>query len=112
MQKATKVQIWVIGGIAAAALTAYLLLRYFSEDGTYAVITVDNHVVSEVSLDSGAKTFVQPELPNVTFELSGDGSIRISENDCPDKICVNEGYISGKGERIICMPKKLIVEIK
>ena len=45
------------------------------------------------------------------IEISG-GSVRMIYADCPDKICVNEGYISKTNERIICMPKKLIIEIR
>jgi hypothetical protein len=55
-------------------------------------------------------------------KLSGIGSynvmivenntINIIDADCPDKICVNHSTIENVGETIICLPHKLVVEIK
>lgn len=39
------------------------------------------------------------------------GRIRVSEADCPDKICVHTGYIHAPGIPIVCMPNKLVVRI-
>lgn len=39
------------------------------------------------------------------------GRIRISEADCPDQICVNQGYISDSTVPIVCLPHRLMVEI-
>ena len=39
-------------------------------------------------------------------------TIAIDEADCPDKICVQTGAISKPGEIIVCLPHKLIIEIK
>ena len=106
----TKKEILILLGIIAAALIALLVINLTSHEGKRAVITIENSIVKEVALtDSGE--FTVDGIYNVTFEVS-DGSIRIKENDCPDKICVDTGWISKTNERIICMPKKLIVEIK
>lgn len=40
-----------------------------------------------------------------------DGKARITESNCPDKICVKTGYISKAGENIICLPHKVVVEM-
>lgn len=34
------------------------------------------------------------------------------EADCPDKLCVHQGYISRVGEVLVCIPNKVVVEIK
>ena len=39
------------------------------------------------------------------------GEIRVSEADCPDKICVNMGGVSRSGETITCLPHKLVIEV-
>ncbi len=106
----TKKEIFIILGIIAAALIALLVMELTSQKGKTAVITVENTAVKEVDLsDSGE--FTVDGIENATFEVK-DGSIRIKGNDCPDKICVDTGWISKTNERIICMPKKLIVEIQ
>ena len=106
----TKKEILIILGIIAAALIALLVINLTSQKGNMAVITVENTAVKEVDLsDSGE--FTVDSIENVTFEVK-DGSIRVKENDCPDKICVDTGWISKTNDRIICMPKKMIIEIR
>ena len=42
----------------------------------------------------------------------GDEKVRVIEADCPDKLDVKQGYISKPGETIVCLPNRLIIEIK
>ena len=39
----------------------------------------------------------------LTVEIR-DGRARVSDSDCPDKICQRTGWISRKGETVICAP--------
>ena len=39
------------------------------------------------------------------------GRIRIAEADCPDQVCVNQGWISNGTVPIICLPHRLMIEI-
>lgn len=39
-------------------------------------------------------------------------SIGIIDSDCKDKICIKTGFISKQGQSIICLPHKLMIEIK
>ncbi|MDS0524431.1 NusG domain II-containing protein [Clostridium sp. SHJSY1] len=41
-----------------------------------------------------------------------DKSIQILDADCPDKICVKSGFISNPGEQLVCLPHKLMIQIK
>ena len=40
------------------------------------------------------------------------GAICICEASCPDKICVNQGYISNSLVPITCLPNRLVIELK
>lgn len=42
----------------------------------------------------------------------GDGNVRVIEASCPDELDVKQGYISLPGEIIVCLPNRLIIEIK
>jgi len=42
----------------------------------------------------------------------GDEKVRVIEADCPDKLDVKQRYISKPGETIVCLPNRLIIEIK
>ena len=41
-----------------------------------------------------------------------DGSISVTDADCPDKICVKTAPISDGIQSIVCMPHKLVIRIE
>lgn len=40
-----------------------------------------------------------------------DGTVRVSEADCPDQICVRKGATNQTADPIACLPNGLIVEV-
>jgi len=54
------------------------------------------------------------EYKKITFnpKMVGDEKVRVIEADCPDKLDVKQRYISKPGETIVCLPNRLIIEIK
>ena len=45
------------------------------------------------------------------IEVKGRG-IRVTGSDCPKQICVNAGWIKTPGQTIICVPYRVLIEIK
>ncbi|MBL8029184.1 MAG: NusG domain II-containing protein [Fibrobacteres bacterium] len=41
-----------------------------------------------------------------------NGAIWISSAPCPDRVCVHTGRIKRAGEKIICVPNKLVITIE
>ena len=37
------------------------------------------------------------------------GAIRVSEADCPDKICVGMGWLTDGAAPIVCLPHRLMI---
>ncbi|MGX7131074.1 NusG domain II-containing protein [Enterococcus songbeiensis] len=69
------------------------------------------------------KTFRLTEGKNYTYryeDADGDYNlievkgkqIRIKDANCGDQICVRRGWASENGETIVCLPHKLVIEIK
>jgi hypothetical protein len=46
----------------------------------------------------------------MTFEVKS-GKIRVSDSDCPNRVCMREGWIMNPGQSIVCLPNHVIVEI-
>jgi hypothetical protein len=40
------------------------------------------------------------------------GRIRIVDSDCPRQICKHTGWISGQNQTIVCVPNRVLIEIK
>ena len=80
----------------------------------YVSVQVNGVEIKKIILDpqlEGHTIPVQTEYGYNLIEL-GDGRVRVIEADCPDKIDVKQGYISRIGETIVCLPNKMVVEIK
>ena len=39
-----------------------------------------------------------------------DGAVRVKEAECPDKTCVNMGWLRSSAMPIVCLPNHLIIE--
>lgn len=40
-----------------------------------------------------------------------NGKASVIHADCPDKICVHHSPVSKKGETIVCLPHKVVIEV-
>lgn len=107
---------WIIL-IAALALVlgvlSYLTLTRRSE-GRVAEVVRDGEVLYEIDLDRVT------EESQFTVEYPGGGSntilvrpgrIRVLEADCPDKICVDQGWLSDQAAPIVCLPHHLVIRL-
>lgn len=81
----------------------------FNGDRLKAEIVVDGRVIKKLSLEKNM-TFKIAEKPELEFEIK-DKKIRFLHSDCPDKICVNTGFISKGGQAAVCLPNKTAIKI-
>ncbi|MBU5455443.1 NusG domain II-containing protein [Keratinibaculum paraultunense] len=80
----------------------------------YISIQVDGKEIKKIIFDKNiiGKTIpIKTEFGYNLIEI-GDEKVRVIEADCPDKLDVKQGYISKVGEVIVCLPNKLVIEIK
>ena len=96
-----------------AAVAVWLLFRGGSTGSPIARISREGVLLEEIDLNQ------VEEYYTLTFEdergtntvLVEPGRIRISEADCPDQVCVNQGFISDGTVPIVCLPHRLTIEI-
>lgn len=94
--------------IIGATFALYALLP--DNGGETAVVYYDSEVIAEIPLNaSGEYTF--PQVPDMVFTAES-GTVSVTESNCGDRTCVSTGKISRQGEAIICVPNKIVVEIK
>ncbi len=43
---------------------------------------------------------------------SSNGKIRVMESDCPQQICVKQGWIKSPNDMIVCVPNRTIIYLK
>ena len=82
--------------------------------GTVAVVSVDGEVLERIDLSKVRKPYdidISTEYGHNTVHVE-KGAISVSEADCPDKVCMYQGRLTGSGIPIICMPHRLVIEIE
>lgn len=102
-----KGDIVIICSVVLSFVLSIVLLVSFSKQGNRVVIKQDNKVVYNKSIDIN----ITVDIGTNTIKIK-DGIVYMSDSDCKNQICVNTGEISKKGESIICLPNKVVVEIK
>ena len=83
-------------------------------DSVYAIIKVDGKTYKEIPLSSLKEDdsfTIKTKNGNNTI-LVKDNKISITNATCHDSLCVDQGSKSKVGDSIVCLPHKLIIEIK
>ena len=112
-----KTRTWIILIAAAAAVLALLSLRLYTrkQAGTVAEIMQDGVVLQEIDLSAVTEEYsFEVEWPGggSNTVLVQPGRICVSGADCPDKICVGQGWLSDGAVPIVCLPHRLIIQAK
>lgn len=80
-----------------------------NENGNEAVIRVDGKEYKTVDINGADLREITVNGVTVVY---GGGEIYIKDSSCRDKICVNAGHLSKKGQSAVCAPSRVSVEIK
>lgn len=100
--------------IIISALAVILLLpHFFGSSSLVAEISVDGEIVKEINLEkvNGLNEFTLDCSPKVKVRAE-QNRICIVEADCPDKLCVNCGWLDSDGDMAVCLPAKVVINIK
>ncbi len=107
----SRADILLIVGILILAAAGLFAWKKLQKPGAYVVIMIDGKSVKTLQLDKDVSYEVKQET-GVNTVVVKDGSVTVRNADCPDKICEKHRAINQTGETIICLPHKLVVEIK
>lgn len=113
MTKADKVLIIVIIIISLTSL-GFIKNSTTGYDEKYISIQVNGEEIKRIIFDKSVigKTIpIETQFGYNLIEI-GDGKVRVIEADCPDKLGIKQGYISESNELIVCLPNRLVIEIK
>lgn len=83
-------------------------------NNTYAEITVAGKLYKTVPLSAhtGEEIIEVNTKWGTNIVKVQDNKIGIIDADCPDKVCMNPTYIEKVGESLVCLPHKVMIEIK
>lgn len=93
--------------ISVAALALFL----FRAEGDTVVVTVDGELFGTYSLREDRTVEIRSGEDYNLLVIEG-GRAYVKEASCPDGICSSHRPVSHDGESIICLPNRVVVEIR
>lgn len=116
MKKADKYTLLGIGILLLiTSIGVFLFKTVFSAPGATAIITQNGNIIHRINLEE----IKDPYEIIVKNDHNGYNTIYIEENkirfidaNCPDKLCVQTGFLSNTNDISVCLPHSLFIEIQ
>jgi hypothetical protein len=81
-------------------------------DRLEAVITVNGETVETIDLSAiKEKRIIELDTDPKVVIAAENGEICFESADCDDKLCINCGKLSRKGDTAVCLPAKTVVTV-
>ena len=98
--------------IILVVATAFRLYQSRQTDKLEAVISVNGETVETIDLSAvdSKRTIKLDTDPKVIIAVE-NGAVYFEEADCDDKLCINCGKLSKKGDTAVCLPAKTVVTV-
>ena len=107
----TKTDLILIAVLLLVVAGAALILFLSRMPGDTVVVTVDGQLWGEYSL-SEDRTVEIKNGDGYNLLVIESGKAYVRQASCPDGICSSHRPISHNGESIICLPNKVVIEIR
>lgn len=106
----------IIGLIIVSLLSSGIILYSSAKNkyqSQYVEISVKGKLYKKITFNSSTEETIdiKTNLGENIVRIS-KGKVKILDADCPDKVCVKDGYIYKPGQLLVCLPHKVVVEIK
>jgi hypothetical protein len=109
MKKNDIVFIVLAGFLIAGAFLAFEIVS--NSHGRTVVIEEGNEVVGSYRLSEDRTIPVQGPLGISTVVIE-HGEVYMADSPCANKVCIDMGKISEKGDSIICLPNRIYITIR
>ena len=110
--KSKKKEIIAVLILVLIAVVSFVCIRFFVEGkGKYVKVYVNEKLTKTFDLTKDREYFIESKFGYNLLIIKNERA-RILDADCPNKICVNKGYISKNGESIICLPHHVVVTVE
>ena len=97
--------------VITSAAIGLLLLNIFKTEGVFAVVKIDGKETARYPLSVNTEVVIETENNGKNTLVIEDNKAFMKDANCPDKICEGHSKISYKGETIVCLPHKVVIEI-
>ena len=102
----------IVVTVIAAACMLPLIFGKKADTGSLSVsVTCDGEEVQKVPLSENGTYRIQG-ADGICLTLSvKDGTAKVTDSECPDRLCMMQYGRSKAGQTIVCLPAKVIAEV-
>ena len=94
--------------ILTVALSVFLIISLTRSEGTHVRVTLGGEEIALLSLAEDGEYSLNDGSNMLVIE---NGAASVRSADCPDGLCVRQRKISRSGERIVCLPNRIVIEV-
>ena len=111
MQNKKLIILLIFMGVIFLGSGGILLWNYLHPaDTQYAEVVLNNEVIYRFDLNKAENQEIRVECENGYNMIQiENGTIYISEADCPDQTCIHMGTLKAENPPIVCLPHKLFI---
>lgn len=115
MRGSTRTWVLLLAGLAAVCLVSIAAIELLRPAAVTAEIYQAGELIRTVDLTGVAEPYsfalTAPDGGSNTVQVE-QGRIRVSHADCPDQVCVRQGWVSDGVVPIVCLPHQLVIQIR
>lgn len=97
--------------VVVISAVGFLLLNTGRAQGREVVISLDGSEYGTYLLADDKVIEVKSDI-GLNIVVIENGAVYMKDADCSDRYCVKQGKVSSGGDSVICLPHKLVVEVK
>ena len=98
----------LIASVLLVGLSVFLIVNLTKEVGNSVRVSVDGRVVAEYSLSVDGEYSLNGGT-NILVIKGGKAYMKYAS--CPDGLCINQGEAYKIGQKIVCLPNRVMVEV-
>lgn len=112
MHKYKKDLILILLILVIASIGFFINHTIHKQPAAIVEISVDGKVTESYPLNQDLDIILQGYGTGTNHLIIQDNHAWITEATCPDKVCIHQGKIQENGQMLVCLPNRLIVQIK
>lgn len=109
----TKTWIFIFILVLLVCTAVTVMLYTGAPEASVAEIYQDGQLIKTIDLNQVKEPYsfvIEDESGGCNTILVEPGRICISEADCPDQICVHQGWLKDSAAPIVCLPHRLVIQ--
>ncbi len=110
--RVTVLDLLLIAGLLGLPGWALIVSWRAAREQPVAYIYENNRLLGAYQLDRDQLIAIGDKArPDMKIEIKG-GAIRVAESDCPKGVCKQAGWVRTPGRSIVCVPNKVLIELR